>query len=106
MDTNTDHFTPLALHVRGKYIASTILNFNSVLTKINVAMIEVPTYHILCVSARQCPSPVTMSMMISLSKSSMSQGVSWRGSVFPLPTPLPLPNEYTCRPNQEHNNCR
>ena len=49
----------------------------------------------LCVRARQWPSPVPISMIISPSSASTIQGVYCRGSVVPLPTPLPLPNEYT-----------
>ena len=58
--------------------------------------IQTLTCSSLCVRARQWPSPVLISMIISPSSASTIQGVYCRGSVVPLPTPLPLPNEYTC----------
>ena len=58
--------------------------------------IQTSTWSSLCVRARQWPSPVLISMIISPSSASTIQGVYCRGSVVPLPTPLPLPNEYTC----------
>ena len=58
--------------------------------------IQTSTCSSLCVRARQWPSPVLISMIISPSSASTIQGVYCRGSVVPLPTPLPLPNEYTC----------
>ena len=61
----------------------------------SIHMYMYPLSCLLCVSARQCPSPVEISMTISPSSGSISHGEYWRGSVVPLPTPLPLPNEYT-----------
>ena len=57
--------------------------------------IQTSTCSSLCVRARQWPSPVLISMIISPSSASTIQGAYCRGSVVPLPTPLPLPNEYT-----------
>lgn len=50
--------------------------------------------HILCVSAKQCPSPVTISTINSDCKSSISLGVLCTVSEDPWPVPLVLPNEY------------
>ena len=52
-------------------------------------------YNVLCVSARQCPSPVVTSIMITSPSDWISCGVLYDVSGVPRPVPLPLPNEYT-----------